>query len=71
MSKRLLQISEENELQETNSETGQTSPISSTVKFAKDIEITDATKGIVLTSANGTGWRFTISNDGTLITTQI
>lgn len=36
-----------------------------------DIEITDATKGVILKSANGTRWRVTIDNDGSLRTTSI
>ena len=36
-----------------------------------DIEITDATKGVILKSANGTRYRITVDNDGSLITTAI
>jgi hypothetical protein len=33
---------------------------------ASDLEVTDSTKGIVLKSPNGTRWRVTVSNAGTL-----
>lgn len=38
---------------------------------ALDFEITDATKGLILKSANGTRFRITISNDGELTSTVI
>jgi hypothetical protein len=38
---------------------------------ALDFEITDATKGVILKSSNGTRYRLTISNDGELTTTSI
>lgn len=36
-----------------------------------DIEITDATKGIILKSPNGTRWRVTVGDTGVLTTTSI
>jgi hypothetical protein len=36
-----------------------------------DIEITDATKGVILKSANGTRYRITVDNDGSLTTTAV
>jgi len=36
-----------------------------------DIEITDATKGIILTSPDTTRWRITIDNAGVLVTTSL
>lgn len=36
-----------------------------------DIEITDATKGVILKSPNGTRYRITIADDGAIITTAI
>lgn len=36
-----------------------------------DVEITDATKGVILKSANGTRYRITVDNDGSLITTEV
>jgi hypothetical protein len=36
-----------------------------------DIEITDATKGIILKSPNGTRYRITVNNDGSLTTTAL
>ena len=44
-----------------------TSPLSTN----QDIEITDATKGIILKSPNGTKYRVTVSNAGELTTTLI
>ena len=38
---------------------------------AADIEISDATKGLVLKASNGNRWRVTVDNDGSLTTTQI
>lgn len=38
---------------------------------ATDIEITDATKGVILKSANGTRYRITVDNDGSLTTTAL
>lgn len=38
---------------------------------ADDVEITNATKGVILKSANGTRYRITVDNDGTLITTEV
>lgn len=38
---------------------------------ANDVEITNATKGVILKSANGTRYRITVDNDGSLITTEI
>lgn len=37
----------------------------------RDIEITDASKGIVLKSPNGTRFRLTVADDGTLTTTAL
>ena len=37
---------------------------------ANDIEVTDATKGVILKSANGTRFRITIADDGSLTTTE-
>lgn len=39
--------------------------------FATDVEVTDATKGIILKSPNGTRWRVTVGNDGALSTTSL
>jgi hypothetical protein len=36
-----------------------------------DVEVTDATKGIILKSPNGSRWRITVGNTGTLTTTAI
>ena len=36
-----------------------------------DIEVTDATKGVILKSANGTRFRITIADDGSLTTTAV
>ncbi|GAB4001459.1 hypothetical protein GCM10028807_57650 [Spirosoma daeguense] len=36
-----------------------------------DVEVTDATKGIILKSPNGTRWRVTVSNAGVLTTTSL
>lgn len=38
---------------------------------ANDVEITNATKGVILKSANGTRYRITVDNDGSLITTEV
>lgn len=38
---------------------------------ANDVEITNSTKGIILTAPDTGRWRVTILNDGTLVTTQI
>lgn len=38
---------------------------------ATDIEITDATKGVILRSPDGTRWRVTIDNAGTLTRTSL
>lgn len=38
---------------------------------ANDVEITNATKGVILKSANGTRYRVTVDNDGSLITTEV
>jgi hypothetical protein len=38
---------------------------------ASDIEITDAAKGIILKSANGTRYRITVDNDGSLTTSAV
>jgi hypothetical protein len=40
-------------------------------KFGDDIEITDSTKGLILTSPDGGKWRLTVDNNGLLITTKI
>ena len=37
----------------------------------EDFEITDTNKGVILKSANGTRYRITISDDGSLVTTSI
>lgn len=36
-----------------------------------DIEITDTTKGVILTSPDSSRWRITVNNAGALITTEI
>lgn len=36
-----------------------------------DLEFTDPTRGVILRSPNGTRWRVTVSNTGTLITTAV
>lgn len=41
------------------------------VKTAADVEITDATKGVILKSPNGTRFRITAGDDGALTTTEI
>lgn len=38
---------------------------------AEDIEITDATKGLILKSPDGSRWRVTIDNAGTLVRTKL
>ncbi len=38
---------------------------------SNDVEITNATKGVILKSANGTRYRITVDNDGSLITTEV
>lgn len=38
---------------------------------ASDLEVTDATKGVILKSANGTRWRITIGDDGSLTRTPL
>lgn len=38
---------------------------------SNDVEITDATKGVILKAANGTRYRITVDNDGSLITTEV
>ena len=42
-----------------------------TLVTANDVEITNATKGVILKSANGTRYRITVDNDGSLITTEV
>lgn len=39
--------------------------------FQKDIEVTDTTKGLILKAPNGSRWRLTIENDGSLTTTSL
>jgi hypothetical protein len=41
------------------------------VKFANDIEIADATKGVILKSPDNSRWRITVGDDGLLSTTKI
>lgn len=41
------------------------------VKTTGDVELTDATKGIILKSPNGARWRVTVSDSGTLVTTPL
>lgn len=36
-----------------------------------DIEITDATKGVILKAADGGRWRLTVENDGSISTTKL
>lgn len=36
-----------------------------------DIEITDYTKGLILRSQNGTRWRVTVNNTGSLVATSL
>lgn len=38
---------------------------------SSDVEITDATKGVILKSPNGSRWRLSVDNDGSLRTTSI
>lgn len=38
---------------------------------SQDLEITDATKGLILRSPNGSRWRVTVSNAGVLTTTVV
>lgn len=38
---------------------------------AADLEVTDATKGLILRNANGTRYRLTIDNDGILTATAL
>ena len=42
-----------------------------TLVTANDVEITDAIKGVILKSANGTRYRVTVHDDGSLITTEV
>lgn len=41
------------------------------IKTANDVEITDATKGIILKSPDGSRFRVTVGNDGVLTTTEL
>jgi hypothetical protein len=41
------------------------------VNATGDVEVTDATKGIILKSPNGSRWRITVNNSGVLSTTSI
>lgn len=41
------------------------------IKTANDVEITDSSKGIILTSPDNSRWRVTVDNSGNLITTSI
>ncbi len=41
------------------------------IKVAKDVEITDSSKGLILKSPNGSRWRMTIADDGTFIKTLL
>lgn len=36
-----------------------------------DVEITDATKGLILRSPNGTRWRVTVNNSGALVVASL
>ena len=38
---------------------------------ADDLEVTDFTKGVILKSPDGTRWRLTIDNDGTVTRTPL
>lgn len=45
---------------------------SGSISASGDVEITDATKGVILKSPDGlTRWRITVGNDGSLITTAV
>lgn len=55
----------------TTSVTLPTSGTLATTSGTVDIEITDATKGIILKSAGGTRYRITVDNDGSLTTTSL
>ena len=39
--------------------------------FARDIEVTTAAEGVILASPNGTRYRITVADDGTLTTTAV
>ena len=41
------------------------------LEFSSDVEVVDATKGIVLRSPDGSRWRVTIDNAGTLVRTKL
>lgn len=41
------------------------------VKFPADVEITDTTKGVILTAPDASRWRITVDNSGNLTTTSI
>lgn len=43
----------------------------SNITTSGDVEITDKTKGIILTAPNNSKWRVTINNSGALVTTAI
>ena len=55
----------------TTSVTLPTSGTLATTSSAIDFEITDATKGVILKSANGTRYRVTVEDDGSLKTTSL
>jgi hypothetical protein len=38
---------------------------------SSDVEVTDATKGVILRSPDGSRWRITVGDDGSLNTTEI
>lgn len=38
---------------------------------SEDIEITDSASGVILTAPNGTRYRVTVNNAGTLVTTAL
>lgn len=41
------------------------------IESLQDIEITDATKGVILKAPNGTRYRVKVDNSGTLTTTSL
>lgn len=41
------------------------------IQTENDVEVTDATKGVILTAPNGTRYRVKVNNAGTLTTTSL
>jgi lipopolysaccharide export system protein LptC len=54
-----------------NIETQEWEAPADTAAVDQDIEVTDFSKGVVLKSPDGSRWRVTMENDGTLTTTNL